>query len=295
MACRTVLRPLHQRCALWVVQSTSATATARSSTICGSNRLLSSLRFFSSLPGNTPASGRLLRRPAGYQGGEETSPNDPSKAFGLRSNTVTLFPGYFRDHDSPWDDDNEMTMNNNSDTALFDDDGTQEMSAADLIQQALREKDAQTQKQKEKWIENAKPPVRHSIIDARGRSFGKGGRKAAKATVFITPGLGEIVVNRQDFIDYFTRRSDRDIILAPLVVTGTLGAWDVQIAVRGGGLTGQAGAARLGIANALNAYNPDLYRPALKRMGLLERDARKVERKKIGKVKARKSPQWVRR
>lgn len=230
---------------------------------------------------------RRLRRPAGYQSGEETS-QDPSITFGLRSNTVTLFPGDFRDHDSLWDDGED-------DTAFLDDDGEEEQSASDLIQKALRDKEKQNRKRKEQWIENSKPPVRKPIIDERGRAFGKGGRKAAKATVFIQPGLGEIVVNRQDFIDYFQRQSDRDHILAPLVITETLGAWDVKINVTGGGLTGQAGAARLGIANALNAYNPDLYRPPLKRMGLLERDARIVERKKIGHVKARKSPQWVRR
>ena len=290
MACRpSLFRPLHQRCALWAATPASSLRAATPTRPL----LASHAPFSSQAPPQTPpdgaASGRWLRRPAGYQRGEEASPDDPSKAFGLRSNTVTLFPGDFRDHDNPWDDDYD------SDTAMFDDDGTQEKTAADVIQQALREKDAEKRARKQKWIENSKPPVRHSMIDSRGRSFGKGGRKAAKATVFITPGLGEIVVNHQDFIDYFIRRSDRDHILAPMVVTETLGAWDVQISVRGGGLTGQAGAARLGIANALNAYNPDLYRPALKRKGLLERDARKVERKKIGKVKARKAPQWVRR
>ena len=260
---------------------------------------------------------RRLRRPSGYSQGGDVSRgrggtrgggaaavggvgnyDDPSRSFGLRSNTVTLFPGDFRDHDSIWEDAGSTDLMD-SDTAFFDeaDFGQQQeqLSAADLIQQALREKDAKTQAQKQKWIENSKPPIRKPKIDPHGRAFGKGGRKAAKATVFIQPGLGEIVVNRQDFIDYFGRRSDREHVLAPLVVTETLGQFDVQISVRGGGLTGQAGAARLGVANALNAYNPDLYRPPLKRQGFLERDARKVERKKIGRVKARKSPQWVRR
>lgn len=248
------------------------------------------LRVFQSHPLSTS-----LRRPAGYEKGgsdniDDQDPNNDTnnKIFRLRSNAVTLFPGDFGDHESMWDDVED------EDTALFDDDDN-EMSASDLIQQALREKAAKDRIQKQKWIESSKPPERTSIIDARGRSFGKGGRKAAKAMVYLQPGLGEIVVNRQDFVDYFKRRSDRDHILTPLVITETLGAFDLQISVRGGGLTGQAGAARLGIANALNAYNPDLYRPPLKRKGLLERDARKVERKKIGKVKARKSPQWVRR
>lgn len=249
---------------------------------------------------------RSLRRPLGYQGGDSSGAAGPgggsgsgsnnsgensSASFGLRSNTVTLFPGDFSDHDgNMWDDDGA-----DDGAAYFDDDGSEELSAADLIRRALREKEKEKEARKKKWIENSQPPVRKSIIDARGRSFGKGGRKAAKATVFMQPGLGEIVVNRQDFVDYFVRRSDRDKILAPLVVTETIGAFDLQITVQGGGLTGQAGAARLGIANALNAYNPDLYRPPLKRQGLLERDARIVERKKIGLVKARKAPQWVRR
>lgn len=253
---------------------------------------------FSSQPPPPRGGGRLLRRPAGYQSSSSGSSGNATNnskggdnAFRLRSNAVTLFPGDFRDHDdeNPWDDSQD------EETAFLDDDGSKEKSQADLIQQVLRQQDAKMQAQKEKWIENSEPPVRKPIIDERGRSYGKGGRKAAKATVFIQPGLGEIVVNRQDFIDYFKRRSDREHILAPMVVTDTLGAWDVQITVRGGGLTGQAGAARLGVSRALNAYNPDLYRPPLKRMGFLERDARVVERKKIGKVKARKSPQWVRR
>lgn len=242
----------------------------------------------------TPEARRPLRRPSGYHGGGSTSgggggSDSSSNKFSLRSNVVTLFPGDFSDEDGMWDDDRM------DDASFFEDDGEEQMSAANLIRQALKEKDAKAQAQKEKWIANSKPPERKSIIDARGRAYGKGGRKTAKATVYIQPGLGEIVVNRKDFVDYFVRRSDRDHILTPLVVTGTVGAWDVQISVRGGGLTGQAGAARLGIANALNAYNPDLYRPPLKRKGLLERDARIVERKNIGHVKARKSPQWVRR
>eukprot|EP00977_Amphora_coffeiformis_P004979 scaffold1060_cov196-Amphora_coffeaeformis.AAC.11 len=231
---------------------------------------------------------RRLRRPAGYKdSNQESNAQDPSSTFEFRSNTVTLFPGNFGDQDSMWDDDD--------DDDFFDNDGKEEIMASDLLQRALKKKDEEKRLQKEKWIENSKPPVRKPIIDERGRAYGKGGRKAAHATVFIQPGLGEIVVNNQDFIDYFQRSSDRDHVLTPLVITETVGAWDVKIKVMGGGLTGQAGAARLGIANALNAYNPNLYRPPLKRMGLLERDARKVERKKIGRLKARKSPQWVRR
>ena len=102
-------------------------------------------------------------------------------------------------------------------------------------------------------------------------------------------------MNRRPFTDYFARLSDRDLCIQPFVATETCGKFDVQVTVKGGGLTGQAGAIRLGVARALNAYNPDLYRPVLKLLGFLTRDARKVERKNVGKVKARKSPQWVRR
>ena len=287
MASRTLFHQWYRHGSLWLQPS---------SLRGGSHCRILACQFSSQPPRSPPPTGggiQQLRRPAGYQGtgndGGSETPQDPSKAFGLRSNIVTLFPGDFSDRDSDWDD---LGM---EDSAFLDDDGSREETAATAIQQALREKEARDKLRKAKWLENAKPPVRKSMIDARGRSFGKGGRKAAKATAFIQPGLGEIVVNNQDYLDYFRRRSDRDHLLTPMVVTETLGAFDVQISVRGGGLTGQAGAARLCIANALNAYNPDLYRPPLKRLGLLERDARKVERKKIGKVKARKSPQWVRR
>ena len=89
--------------------------------------------------------------------------------------------------------------------------------------------------------------------------------------------------------------TDRELILAPLAATETLGKFDVTAIVQGGGLTGQAGAIRHGLSRALNHYNPDAYRPPLKRLGYLTRDPRKVERKKIGHLKARKKPQWVKR
>jgi small subunit ribosomal protein S9 len=104
-------------------------------------------------------------------------------------------------------------------------------------------------------------------------------------------GNGSITINHIPFDVYFERLTDRAKVLEPLVVTETVGWFDVQEKVHGGGLTGQAGAIRQGLARALNRYNPDLYRPVLKRTGMLTRDARKVERKKIGHKKARKSPQ----
>lgn len=145
-------------------------------------------------------------------------------------------------------------------------DGTQE--SRDALE-AMRAKEAQ----KKRWIQNAKPPMRVSEIDERGRAYGRGSRKSAQARVWIQPGEGELVVNRKDFITYFPRESDRDHILGPFVASQTCGKFDVTAMVQGGGLTGQAGAIRLGLARALEKYNPD-YRPPMKRHGFMTRDPR---------------------
>jgi small subunit ribosomal protein S9 len=166
-------------------------------------------------------------------------------------------------------------------------DGTQ--ASRDVLA-AMRAKEAQ----KKRWIQNALPPVRVSEIDERGRAYGRGSRKSAQARVWIQPGEGEIVVNRKDFLSYFPRETHRAHVLGPFVASQTCGKFDVTAVVNGGGLSGQAGAIRLGLARALEKYNPD-YRPPMKRHGFLTRDPRMVERKKVGRVKARKSPQWVRR
>jgi small subunit ribosomal protein S9 len=186
----------------------------------------------------------------------------------------------------------------------YSDDGVEEDSEApppswqeeefDLAQE-VQDMQQEEGEQKERWLENAKPPARKPVIDERGRAYGRGGRKRAAARVWIQPGMGQVVVNRQDFVDYFERNSDRESILAPLAATLTRGKFDVTAMVSGGGLTGQAGAIRHGLARALNHFNPDAYRPPLKRLGYLTRDPRKVERKKIGHLKARKKPQWVKR
>jgi len=167
----------------------------------------------------------------------------------------------------------------------------EETELADRVQEIQLEED----ERRKRWLHNAKPPVRRPIIDERGRAYGRGGRKTASARVWIQPGFGNVVVNRKEFVDYFERTSDRELILEPLAATETLGRFDVTTTVEGGGLRGQAGAIRHGLARALNHYNPDVYRPPLKRLGYLTRDPRKVERKKIGHLKARKKPQWVKR
>jgi small subunit ribosomal protein S9 len=138
------------------------------------------------------------------------------------------------------------------------------------------------------------PQPREQKIDNLGRSYGSGGRKSASARVWIKPGDGTVVINGRPHTEYFTRITHRSQVILPFMTTQTLTKFDVWCTVQGGGLSGQAGAIRHGIANALQAYEP-LYRPRLKKALLLRRDMRKVERSKVGLVKARKAPQWVKR
>lgn len=202
-----------------------------------------------------------------------------------RAHAIALFPGDYQDDpDSSWDDDDDNLSDGDA--------GHDEIS---LMEEALKKRVMEEKVKRERWIQNAIPPVYEPKIDEHGRAYGRGGRKRASARVWIQPGMGEVVVNRRPFVEYFDRMTDRELVLEPLVATETCGVFDVQIMVQGGGLTGQAGAARHGLARALHHFNPDQYRPPLKRLGLLTRDPRKVERKKVGRVKARKSPQWVRR
>lgn len=168
---------------------------------------------------------------------------------------------------------------------------SEEMELSNEVKTLQKEIDVE----KQKWIQNSLPKYRESTVDALGRSYGRGARKTASARVWIEPGDGIVVVNNQDFVDYFGRSSDRDLVLAPFAATKTCGRFDVVASVAGGGLTGQAGAIRHGLARALDQYNPTDYRPPLKRLGFLTRDPRKVERKKVGHLKARKKPQWVKR
>jgi small subunit ribosomal protein S9 len=130
--------------------------------------------------------------------------------------------------------------------------------------------------------------------DALGRSYATGKRKDAVARVWIKPGTGKIDVNSRESPVYFARPVLRMIINQPLVATDRLGQFDVWCTVKGGGLSGQAGAVRHGISRALTYYEPGL-RPLLKQQGFLTRDSRVVERKKYGKHKARKRPQFSKR
>ena len=130
--------------------------------------------------------------------------------------------------------------------------------------------------------------------DELGRSYATGKRKNAVARVWIKPGNGKIEVNGRDSPIYFARPVLRMLISQPFVVADRLGQFDVWCTVKGGGLSGQAGAVRHGISKALTCYEPGL-RPALKHGGFLTRDSRVVERKKYGKAKARRSFQFSKR
>jgi small subunit ribosomal protein S9 len=131
-------------------------------------------------------------------------------------------------------------------------------------------------------------------LDGQGRAYATGKRKDAVARVWIKPGPGKTEVNGKPLDRYFARPVLRMILQQPLVVANRAGQYDFMISVSGGGLSGQAGAVRHGIAKALVNYEPDL-RPILKKEGFLTRDPRVVERKKYGKRKARRSFQFSKR
>lgn len=121
-----------------------------------------------------------------------------------------------------------------------------------------------------------------------------GRRKSSVARVRLVPGKGKIVINGREIEDYFGRPVLETLVKEPLEKTGTSGQYDVLANVHGGGLSGQAGAIRLGIARALQEVDPEL-RPTLKKAGLLTRDPREKERRKYGLKKARKAPQFSKR
>ncbi|NOX36986.1 MAG: 30S ribosomal protein S9 [Calditrichaeota bacterium] len=121
-----------------------------------------------------------------------------------------------------------------------------------------------------------------------------GRRKTAVARVRLVPGKGEIIVNGRPLLEYFKRETLKMIIEQPFEITNTKGKFDVYANITGGGLSGQAGALRLGISRALLQWNPEL-RPELRAAGFLTRDPREVERKKYGQPKARKRFQFSKR
>ncbi len=141
-------------------------------------------------------------------------------------------------------------------------------------------------------VEIAAP--REPVRDALGRTYATGKRKDAVARVWIKPGSGKVTVNGKDQDAYFARPVLRLIFRQPMQIAGVEGEFDVMATVKGGGLTGQAGAVKHGISKALQLYEPSL-RGALKAAGFLTRDSRVVERKKFGKRKARASFQFSKR
>lgn len=140
----------------------------------------------------------------------------------------------------------------------------------------------------------ANEEVKQPKLDKQGRAYGTGRRKNATARVWVKRGKGKITVNGKELATYFARPVLRMIINQPFVTLKEEDKFDMTITVAGGGLSGQAGAVRHGIARALDMFNPE-YRPQLRKGGYLTRDPRVVERKKYGKAKARRSFQFSKR
>ena len=132
------------------------------------------------------------------------------------------------------------------------------------------------------------------MITATQSNYGTGRRKSAVARVYIKSGNGAIVVNGKPVDEFFSRETGRMLVRQPLEITELLTNFDISANVTGGGESGQAGAVRHGIARALVEYDASL-KPALRKAGLITRDAREVERKKVGLRKARKRPQYSKR
>jgi small subunit ribosomal protein S9 len=149
-----------------------------------------------------------------------------------------------------------------------------------------RAKSSKTKKEKE--------PRNKTRPDEGGYIWGMGRRKRSVARVRIRPGKGKVTVNKKEVDAYFARRQDRDAVIAPLKATDRAGAFDVFVNVKGGGTSGQAGAAMLGIARALRNYDQSLLK-VLRDGGYLTRDSRMVERKKPGQRGARRRFQFSKR
>ncbi len=137
-------------------------------------------------------------------------------------------------------------------------------------------------------------PLREQELDKQGRAYATGRRKDAVARVWLKPGSGKVTVNGRDQDVYFARPTLRLVIAQPFEVSERVGQYDIVCTVKGGGLSGQAGAVKHGISQALTKYEPTL-RGVVKAAGFLTRDSRAVERKKYGRAKARKSFQFSKR
>lgn len=165
---------------------------------------------------------------------------------------------------------------------------------AEVSQQSLSDLKTTLERGEEPTTDVIEETPAQPIVDEHGRSYGTGRRKESVARVWIRPGNGRFTVNGKDGDSYFPRPTLRQMIRQPFEVSNRMDQYDVYCTVSGGGLSGQAGALRHGISRALTHYEPGL-RGALKRAGLLTRDARTVERKKYGRAKARRSFQFSKR
>jgi small subunit ribosomal protein S9 len=143
-------------------------------------------------------------------------------------------------------------------------------------------------------VETEEQVSRQPVRDGLNRSYATGKRKESVARVWVKPGKGAVTVNGKEMAAYFARPVLQMMIGQPFSVANVSGEFDVMCTVKGGGLSGQAGAVRHGISKALSLWDPSL-RPALKHAGFLTRDPRVVERKKYGKAKARRSFQFSKR
>ena len=178
----------------------------------------------------------------------------------LRTHAISVISGDYTDYDNDdIDDDDEYTFdetiynrfddeNNNDDNEESKwnlqkfDSSKNNIDPDEEAWHRQRETEAYQKQLEEdtkraKWIENAKPPIRTIQIDSSGRSYGKGGRKVSSARVWIYPGEGIVTVNRREFLDFFPRESDREMILSPFVATKTCGMFDMTVQVEGGGVT----------------------------------------------------------
>jgi small subunit ribosomal protein S9 len=162
---------------------------------------------------------------------------------------------------------------------------------AEAEERARREAEATAETGEEEPAARPAPPVK---LESGARFSATGKRKSSIARVVLVPGSGRVQVNRRELDSYFPRRLHQTTARQPLVATGYDGNVDVQVRVHGGGISGQAGAVRHGIARALMEVDPELRRE-LKRRGFLTRDARRKERRKAGLKKARKRPQFSKR
>jgi small subunit ribosomal protein S9 len=136
------------------------------------------------------------------------------------------------------------------------------------------------------------PSGRPAVVAPTGAT---GRRKEAVARVRLVPGSGQWTINGRTLADYFPNKVHQQLVSEPFAAAAVTGSYDVIARIHGGGITGQAGALRLGVARALNAVDAEASRPALKKAGMLTRDARIKERKKAGLKKARKAPQYSKR